>query len=114
MTNRLFHCTERVGIPVTPGVDEIALGLTADPYSRTGRSQAFAMSDAAVLTQHGLTVLPARVNGAAPRIAVTLPTFDTTPPARMLEPALAGIATRHGRGTAYEVAAAFEYPGSRQ
>jgi len=111
ITNRLFHSTQRVGINVTPRVDEIALALTADAYSRTGRSQAFAMSDAPVLTQHGLTILPARIKGAAPRIDVMLPAFDTTPPARILDRALADITTRYGRSTAYEVAAAFEYPG---
>lgn len=111
ITNRLFHSTQRVGINVTPGIDEIALALTADAYSRTGRSQAFAIADAPVLTQQGLTILPARIKGAAPRIDVMLPALDTTPPARILDQALASITTRYGRSTAYEVAAAFEYPG---
>jgi len=52
-----------------------------------------------------------RVLPAAPRIVVMLPAFDTTPPARILDQALADITTRYGRSTAYEVAAAFEYPG---
>ena len=111
ITNRLFHATQRVGINVTTGVDEIVLALTADAYSRTGRSQAFAISDTPVLTQQGLTILPARIKGAAPRIDVMLPAFDTTPPARILDQALAGITARYGRNTANEVAAAFEYPG---
>jgi hypothetical protein len=103
-----------VGIPVRLGIDEIALALTADAYSRTGRSQAFAASDAPVLAQHGLKMLPARINGAAPRIDVMQPAFYTTPPARMLDQALAGITTRYGRSTAYQVAAAFEYPGFQE
>jgi hypothetical protein len=40
-----------------------------------------------------------------------LPAFDTTPPAHTLDKALAGITNRYGRDTAYQVAAAFEYPG---
>jgi transcriptional regulator GlxA family with amidase domain len=111
ITNRMFHSTQRVGIPVTPGVDEIALALTADAYSRTGRSQAFAISDAPVTTAQGLTILPVLIKGVAPRIDVMLPAFDTTPPARTLDKALAGITNRYGRDTAYQVAAAFEYPG---
>ena len=63
------------------------------------------------MTQQGLTILPARIKGAAPRIDVMLPAFDTTPPARILDQALAGITARYGRNTANEVAAAFEYPG---
>jgi transcriptional regulator GlxA family with amidase domain len=111
ITNRLFHTTQRVGIEVTPGIDEITLALTADAYSRTGRSQAFAVSDAPVMTAQGLTILPARIKGTAPRIDVMLPAFDATPPGRSLEQALAGIAVRYGHRTAYQVAAAFEYPG---
>jgi putative intracellular protease/amidase len=111
LKNRLFHSTQRVGIEIAPGVDEIALALMADAYSRTGRSQVFALSDAPVLTQHGLTILPARVGGAAPRVDIMLPAFDATPPVHVLDQALAGIATRYGRTTADDVASAFEYPG---
>jgi transcriptional regulator GlxA family with amidase domain len=111
VTNRLFHSTQRIGIAVAPGVDEITLALTAEAYSRTGRSQAFAISDSPILTQHGLTILPSRIDGATPRIDVMLPAFDATPPAHIIDQALAGIATRYGRSTAYNVAAALEYPG---
>ena len=110
LKNRLFHSTQRVGIEIAPGVDEIALALTADAYSRTGRSRVFALSDAPVLTQHGLTILPARVGAAGPRVDIILPAFDATPPAHVLDQALAGIATRYGRTTADNVASEFEYP----
>jgi putative intracellular protease/amidase len=111
LKNRLFHSTQRVGIEIAPGVDEIALALMADAYSRTGRSQVFALSDAPVLTQHGLTILPARIGGAAPRVDIMLPALDATPPVHVLDQTLAGIATRYGRTTADDVASAFEYPG---
>jgi hypothetical protein len=71
----------------------------------------FALSDAPVLTQQGLTILPARVASAAPRVDIMLPAFDSTPSARVLDQALAGIAARYGRTTADDVASEFEYPG---
>jgi len=111
LKNRLFHSTQRLGIEVAPGVDEIALALMADAYSRTGRSQVFVLSETPVLTQHGLTILPARVGGVAPRVDIILPAFDATPPAHVLDHVLAGIATRYGRTTADDVASAFEYQG---
>jgi putative intracellular protease/amidase len=111
LTNRLFHSTQRVGIPVAQGVDEIALALTADAYSRTGRSQAFALSDGPVLTRNGLIMLPSTIRGSVPHVDVVLPAFDATPPAHVLDQALAGIATRYGRSTADGVASALEYPG---
>jgi putative intracellular protease/amidase len=114
VSNRLFHSTQRVGITVTPGVDEVALALTADAYSRTGRSQAFALSDGPVLSRHGLTVLPAQLGDTDARVDFILPEFDATPPAHMLDQALFGIATRYGRSTADNVASAFEYPGYRK
>lgn len=114
ITNRMFHSTQRVGIEVARGMDEVALALMADAYSRTGRSQAFAMSEAPVSTRYGLTILPARINGVAPHVDMMLPAFDATPPAHVVDQALAGIATRYGRSTARNVAAAFEYPGFRK
>lgn len=111
LKNRLLHSTQHVGIEMRPGMDEITLAFTADAYSRTGRSQVFAVSDSPVLTKNGLRILPARIKGSAPRIDVMLPGFDATPPGKALDHALTGIAARYGQNTAYNVAAAFEYPG---
>ena len=63
-TNHWFHSVQRIGVPVTAGVDEIALAVTADAYSRTGRSQAYALaaSKDPVTTRHGLVLLPDRVS----------------------------------------------------
>ncbi len=113
--NRWFHSVHRVGVPLSTGVDEIALAFTADAYSRTGRSQAFAVSasDAPVLTQYGLLVLPDRVAGVKNQLPVdrVLPTFDNKPSAQFLDQALSDIARNFGRMTAYGVALDFEYPG---
>lgn len=112
-TNARLHRMQDIGVPVAPGVDEIALALTADAWSRTGRSHAYALSASAapLQTLHGLTVLPDRVVGGVNPVDHALPAFDATPVGRVLDEALAGIAARFGRSTAYGVALDFEYPG---
>ncbi|HOZ04536.1 MAG TPA: DJ-1/PfpI family protein [Arenimonas sp.] len=113
--NRWFHSVHRVGVPLSTGVDEIALAFAADAYSRTGRSQAFSVSasDAPVLTQYGLLVLPDSVAGTKNQLPLdrVLPAFDNRPSAQFLDQALSDIAKNFGRMTAYGVALDFEYPG---
>jgi DDE domain len=60
---------ETIGIPVTAGMDEVALALTAGAYSHTGKAQAVAMSssDGPVATKHGLLVVPE----TAPSVIIT-------------------------------------------
>lgn len=114
-TNHL-HAMRRIGVPVAAGVDEIALAFTADAYSRTGRSHAYALSASAapLQTRRGLTVIPDRVVGGADPVDRILPAFDAVPSARTLDKALAAIANDYGRSTAYGVALDFEYPGFRK
>ena len=118
LLNRWFHSVRSIGVPLSTGVDEIALAFTADAYSRTGRSQAYsvAVSDAPVMTRHGLVVVPDRVEGAEEtlRINSVLPAFSVMPSAQALDQALLGIAKSFGRTTAYGVALDFEYPGFRK
>ena len=104
---------QQIGVPIASGVDEIALALTADAYSRTGRSRAMSLSatDAPVTTRNGLVVLPDVISGGPDTLDAVLPAFDATPSARVFDTALAGIAKRYGRATAHGVALAFEYPG---
>jgi putative intracellular protease/amidase len=111
-TNAWFHPTDTVGVPLTPGMDEIALALTADAYSRTGRSQAYALAASAspVQTRYGLVVIPDRVVGGANPVKYVLPAFDATPSGRWLAKSIDGIMLRYGRTTAYGVALDFEYP----
>lgn len=115
-SNAHLHSMQSIGVPVASGVDEIALALTADAYSRTGRSHAYALSasGAPLQTRHGLTVLPDRIVGGANPVDQVLPPFDATPSAQQLDIALAGIAKRYGRSTAYGVSLDFEYPGYRK
>ncbi len=115
-TNARLHRRQDIGVPVAPGVDEIGLALTADAYTRTGRSHAYALaaSDAPLQTRYGLAVIPDRVVGGTDPVDQVLPGFDATPSAQLLDVALAGIARRFGRSTAYGVALDLEYPGFRK
>lgn len=111
--NHWFHSIQRVGVPVAPGIDEIALAITADAYSRTGRSHAYAVaaSSEPVTTRHGLVLLPDRARSDTAALDVVLPALEPAPSAQVFDTVLASIATRYGRNTAYGVALDFEYPG---
>jgi putative intracellular protease/amidase len=114
-TNSWFHGDDAYGVAATPGIDEIALALTIDAFSSTGRSQAYlvAPSGAPLTTRRGLTLLPDRIAGAAdaPRDMLAMPQGE---PAKALDEALAGVARRYGRETAYGVALVLEYPGFKE
>ena len=106
LTNRWFHGTDRVGI----AVDHLALAMTADAYSRTGRSQAFAFaaSRAPTPTRAGLVVLPEQAMPATNER--TLPALQYGPGRPLFDQVLASIETRYGRSTARGLALAFVYP----
>lgn len=101
-----------VGLPVAEGVDEIALALAADAFSRTYRSHAYtvAFSPGGIQTRHGLTLLPDRIVGDANEPKHLLPEFAATPSAQVLDQTLADIANVYGRPTANLVALQLEYP----
>jgi len=105
-----FWTHERLGIRLDPGVDEVALALVADAWSRTYRSRvvAFAQAPQPVTTRGGLRIRPDEVAGAWPP-RTTLPGAHERP-APALDRALAGIGARYGLGTADVVAAQLEYP----
>jgi|SRR4029077_1432363 hypothetical protein len=58
-----FWNRERLGIELSPGVDEVSLALVADAWSRTYRSRAkaFAATDRAIETRNGTRILPDQV-----------------------------------------------------
>ena len=110
-TNRWFHSRERLGVAMQPGMDDVALALAADAWSRTGRSEAYGVSaDSQVRGRAGLVWLPdsATAPAASKRIDATaphgVPLFDAV---------LAAIEGRYGRSTAKGVALDFEYPWHR-
>lgn len=114
--NAWFSSHQDIGIPVSAGVDEVALALTADAYSRTYRSTAFALAASAdgIQTRHGLTLLPDRILGGAHPPARVLSEFGAVPPAQALDNALADIAKAYGKSTAHFVAVQLEYQQSRK
>ena len=107
-----FWSHERVGVPVSSGVDEIALALITDAYSRTYRSQALSVSDSQSLirTRRGLLLLPDVAVGTSEVPDRMLPRFNFSAPVRALDWALDGIAKAYGEPTAAFVALQIEYP----
>lgn len=111
MGNRLaFWSHETLPLPIAPGVDEIALALTADAYSRTYRSRARTAADAPIVTRRGLRVLP-DLPSQNSALRATVPAVATDLPARALDTALWDIGERYGTPTADFVATQLEYPG---
>lgn len=102
-----------LGIPVKPGDDEIALALTAETYSRTGTTMAFAVAarEGPVRLAHGLVVLPDLVAGGAKQVDRTLAPLEARQATRALDIALADISKSYGQQAARNVAMFMEYPG---
>jgi transcriptional regulator GlxA family with amidase domain len=102
---------ETVGVPVREGVDEIALSLTVDAYSRTALSEAITVGSGtdAVRSKHGLMILPSTTAQAA-AVDLMLPPPSSDAPARTIDRELAQIAARFDRPTADIVALTIEYP----
>lgn len=101
---------EDVGIELKPGMDEAALALVADAWSRTYRSSAFTLagSTAAVSTANGIRVLPDRVDGDASSVR-RVSTFPNRRLAEALDRTLDAITDRYGEPTADVVAMQLEY-----
>ncbi|KWH54807.1 DJ-1/PfpI family protein [Burkholderia anthina] len=107
-----FWSHEDFGIPIAPGVDEIALVLEADAYSTTFRSTAYtvAASREPVRTRRGLTIVPDRVAGVdAPTRMLSAPV--TRYPLHALDASLNAISSEFGKRTAAWVALQMQYPG---
>ena len=102
----LFWKHETWAIPIADGVDEIALALTADAWSRTYRSQAIAVSTQTIVrSRRGLTLLPSDTAANVYR-QLALPKSTS---AGALQEALGAIAGRYGSATADIVALQLEY-----
>lgn len=105
-----FWLHENVGVPVAQGIDEVALALVADAYSRTYLSRAFSVSQSqgAIRTKRGLLLLPDNMAGVSQPLDRLLPLAEVTP---SLDRTLETIARSYGRATAAFVALQLEYPG---
>ena len=106
-----FWNRERLGIELTPGIDEVSLALAADAWTRTYRSRAISYSPTggAQRTRNGLGVLPDRVTANWPA-KTRLPAIGERQPALVLDETLQEISARYGRRTADFVATQLEYP----
>jgi putative intracellular protease/amidase len=107
-TNKWFHGVERLGMPLQAGMDDVALALTADAYSRTGRSVAYGVAMAETRSRSGLAWLPdtTRAADAGHGIEAVHPADGTS----VFDAVLASIDHRYGHSTARGVAIDFEYP----
>lgn len=106
-----FWNWERLGIELSPGIDEVSLALVADAWSRTNRSDAVTLASASgsLETKSGLRVIPDEVaaNWSGEKLDAAL--IDR-PPAKALDGTLQKIAERYGAHTASFVATQLEYP----
>jgi putative intracellular protease/amidase len=107
-----FWSHQEIGIPIANGVDEVALALVADAYSRTYRSNAISYSTLAglVRTRGGLLVVPDRLSGDPKTSNRTLKPFGDTKPVAALDAALKDISDTYGHATSAFVALQMEYP----
>jgi putative intracellular protease/amidase len=105
-----FWKRERLGLELTPGVDEVTLALVADVWSRTYRSRAvtFSRTAGAQPTRGGLRIIPDQVAASWPADRL-LPAIGDRPPAKALDEALQRMAARYGERTADFVALQLEY-----
>ncbi|MGP1614169.1 MAG: DJ-1/PfpI family protein [Pollutimonas bauzanensis] len=106
-----FWRHETIGVPVAGNVDEIALGLTLEAYSRSELARVMTVGNKgeAVRSRHGLTIRPDRpIESAAVDDMLAPPPFDA--PAMTMDRELARIASRYDHHTAAIVALAMEYP----
>mgnify|MGYP003575602396 FL=1 len=106
-----FWNRERLGLELTPGMDEVSLALAADGWSRTYRSKAATFAAGEVTTLNGVRVLPDERTTDWPE-ARRLPAVGREAPARVLERTLEGIEARYGERTGAVVAMQMEYPRS--
>jgi putative intracellular protease/amidase len=109
-----FWRHEKVGLQLQPGMDEVALALVADAWSRTYRSNVVAFAAAAmpVETRSGIRLVPDQ--SVKDWTGDKLVAFDAAQkPQQALDVALGGIESRYGRSTADFVAMQLEYPAQR-
>jgi hypothetical protein len=99
-----------VGIKVDDHVDEIALGLMVDAYSRTELAKVITVggTGAFARSRHGLRLRP-DASGTDTSLEP-----QRHEPAQTLDRELARIASRYGRPTAALVALVMEFPGYEQ
>lgn len=106
-----FWRKQKLGLQLTPGIDEVSLALVADAWSRTYRSRAVTFADAAgpVESLNGIRLLPDEVRAGWPD-GEAIAAVGNERPAVALDELLQAISDRYGAGTADLVAMQLEYP----
>jgi putative intracellular protease/amidase len=110
MGNKLaFWNRDRLGVELSPGLDEVSLAIVADAWSRTYRSRAvtFADSPDPVTTRSGIRIVP---DESARPTEDVIDAFTDRAPVEALDATLAEIESRYGASTRYVVAMQLEYP----
>lgn len=106
LSNRL-SLRKGIGIPVSDGIDDIALAFMADAWSRTYRSAAFTVAgQRVVVSESGLEYLADRTDDRGLRM-IAGPSSHR--PAEVLDRTLMEISRMYGRTTAEFVALQLEY-----
>lgn len=101
-----FWRKETVGVPLEAGVDEVALGLTADAWSRTNLATVAVLGEP-VTSEHGLTIYPDRAANSP--VDHLLPAPSDEKPATAIEQQLPLIAARYDAPSAGIAALQMEY-----
>ncbi|MBL0937105.1 MAG: DJ-1/PfpI family protein [Rhizobiaceae bacterium] len=112
LANRMaFWNRDTWGIDLQPGMDEAALALVADAWSRTYRSKAvtYGGTSSPITTANGVRILPDRVDGDGP-VDRRVSTFPNLRLADALDRTLDAITESYGEPTANVVAMQLEYP----
>ncbi len=107
-----FWKHEDIGIPIVNGINEVALALAADAYSRTYRSKVYSISayPEEVHTHGRLLIVPDSIGVNKFKPDITLYELENTKPASALDAALIDIAEHYGFATSDFVALQMEYP----
>lgn len=105
-----FWSHEHWGVPVRDGMDDVALALTADAWSRTGRVSVHAESASsdAVALRSGMRLMAQRPDRDRPR----LPLATAMPPLQQLDATLCQIQQRFGALRREWVVLEMEYSGA--
>ncbi|MFN3521159.1 MAG: DJ-1/PfpI family protein [Phenylobacterium sp.] len=105
VVNKLaFWRHEDVALPLASGMDELAFGAALDGWSRTYRSTAWAVGDAAATSRHGLVLSPSAQRPQSFDRRVSVPGADAD------RATFEAIGLAYGRPTARFVAMQFEHP----
>jgi len=106
--NTMFRSKEKLGIPLEKGMDELALALYADAFSRTYRSKAYTLAGGGepIVTRHGLSIFPELGDDARAGLDHVQP---MSPEVDTLKKIIARIDAMYGPATAHLVAAQMEF-----